>query len=467
MKITNKNKLMLTMLIASLLVLSLSGTGNAQTTPGQDDNNLGSSPVTMGSIVPVETYTGQISWSIDGVGFFPGITGTVQVEKPAGATVRAAFMGVATTGFTDYALAAGDVQIDGDDFVWSIQTPSSIFSWNYWGEVTSLVKTKIDSAAAGTIDFTITETEDNTHDIDGEILVVIFDDPNQMTTNTIVLLFGAQDINGDTFNIGLAEPLDLSVTTQLDMSLGISYSYQYDGEQQYSIVTVNSERLSTSAGGEDDGDSTNGALITVGGLGDSNSNPADPFATPTNPRSDDELYTLMPYVSNGDDKITVFTENPSNDDNIFFAGLFLNGAIAVVGEGIVLAPADATNPVGTEHTVTATLQDAAGAPIVDKEVTFTVIAGPNTATTGQATTDADGKASFTYSSMIVGTDTIQASFMNSQEQLVVSNEVTKTWTMEQVIPEVPFGTVVGLSSMIIALSLYFVVPKIRGKKTIL
>jgi hypothetical protein len=133
MKITNKNKLMLTMLIASLLVLSLSGLGNAQTTPGQDDNNLGSSPVTMGSIVPVETYTGQISWSIDGVGFFPGITGTVQVEKPAGATVRAAFMGVATTGFTDYALAAGDVKIDGDDFVWSIQTPSSIFSWNYWG----------------------------------------------------------------------------------------------------------------------------------------------------------------------------------------------------------------------------------------------------------------------------------------------------------------------------------------------
>ena len=105
------------------------------------------------------------------------------------------------------------------------------------------MKTKIDSAAAGTIDFTITETEDNTYDIDGEILVVVFDDPNQMTTNTIVLLFGAQDIAGDTFNIGLAEPLDLSVTTQLDMSLGISYSYQYGGDQQYSIVTVNSDTV--------------------------------------------------------------------------------------------------------------------------------------------------------------------------------------------------------------------------------
>ena len=375
-------------------------------------------------------------------------------------------MGVATTGYTDHQLTAGDVKIDGNDFVWSIETPSSISSWNYWGEVTSLVKTKIDSAAAGTVDFTMSEV--NSYYIDGEILVVIFDDPNQVTTNTIVLLFGAQDIAGDTFNIGLAEPLDLSVTTQLDMSLGISYGQQSYSTNQYSRVDVNAVRMSTSAGGEDDGeDNTNGALITVGGIGDSDSNPADPFATPTNPRSDDELYTLLPFVEEGDNTITVYTVNPSDDDNIFFAGLFLNGAIAVVGEGIVLAPADATNPVGTEHTVAATLQDAAGTPIVGKEVTFSVISGPNTGTTGQATTDMDGKASFTYTGMIVGTDTIQASFMNSQEQIVVSNEVTKTWTMEQVIPEVPFGTVVGLSSMIVALSLYFVVPKIRGKKTIL
>jgi hypothetical protein len=420
----------------------------------------------MGSIVPVETFTGQISWSIDGLGVYPGSTGTIQVQKPAGATVKAAFMGVATTGGTGHKLTAGDVKIDGSDFVWSIETSSSISSWNYWGEVTSLVKTKIDAAAAGTVDFTISEVD--SYYIDGEILVVVFDDPNQMTTNTIVLLFGAQDIAGDTFNIGLAEPLDLSVTTQLDMSLGISYGQQAVSTNQYSQVDVNTARLSTSAGGEDDGeDNTNGALITVGGIGDSNSNPADPYATPTDPRDDDELYTLYPFVEEGDNTITVYTLNPSNDDNIFFAGLFLNGAVAVVGEGIVLAPPEATNLVGTEHTVTATVQDATGAPIVGQEVTFNVVAGPHIGTTGAATTDETGKASFTYTGTYLGTDIIQASFINSQEQLVISNEVTKKWNpIDQVIPEVPLGTVVGVGSMILALSLYFAVPKIRGKKPI-
>lgn len=466
MKNSNTNKLLLALLISSLLVLSLSGLGKAQTTAGQDYDNVGPSAVSMGSIVPVETFTGQISWSIDGLGVYPGFTGDIQVEKPAGATVKAAFMGVATTGFYDYELAAGDVKIDGSDFVWSIETSSSIFSWNYWGEVTSLVKTKIDAAAAGTIDFTITENEEKTEEIDGEILVVIFDDPNQATINTIVLLFGAQDVTGDTFNIGLAEPLDLSVTTQMDMSLGISYSYQVDGDQ-YSEVTVNSVRMSTSSGGEDDGTSTNGALMTVGGIGDSNSNPADPYATPTDARSDDELYSLMPFVSEGDDKITVYTLNPSVDDNIFFAGLFLNGAVAVVGEGIVLAPPEATNLVGSPHTVTATVQDDSGAPIVGREVTFRVVAGPHVETEEKVTTDENGKASFTYTGTNLGTDIIQASFINSQGQRVVSNEVTKKWDpIDQVIPEVPLGTVVGLGSMILALSLYFAVPKIRGKKTI-
>ena len=61
MKSTIKNKLMLTMLLASLLMLSLSGLGKAQTTAGQDDDNVGPSAVTMGSIIPVETFTGQIS----------------------------------------------------------------------------------------------------------------------------------------------------------------------------------------------------------------------------------------------------------------------------------------------------------------------------------------------------------------------------------------------------------------------
>jgi Ca-activated chloride channel family protein len=137
----------------------------------------------------------------------------------------------------------------------------------------------------------------------------------------------------------------------------------------------------------------------------------------------------------------------------------------VAGESIVLAPQEAVNIVCTQHTVTATVTDAAGAPAAGQVVTFTILTGPHAETTCQATTDDNGEASFTYTGTCLGTDTIQASFVNGQGQTVTSNEVTKTWTpIDQVIPEVPLGTVVGLGSMILAVSLYFAIPKIRGKK---
>jgi hypothetical protein len=289
------------------------------------------------------------------------------------------------------------------------------------------VKSKIDAAAAGRVDFTITEGISVTGSIDGEILAVIFDDPNQTVTNTIVLLFGAQNIAGDTFNIGLGTAIDKTdPNLKLDMSLGISFSYQEYGGGQYSTVDVNTTRMSTSAGGEDDGDHDNGALLTVGGLDDSNANPSA-YQTPQNRRTDDELYNLLPFVNNGNTTIAIYTKNPSNDDNIFFAGLFLGSAIAVVGEGIVLGPAAATNNVGTSHTVTATVQNDNGAPIVERDVTFEIISGPHAGTKSTVATNENGQAVFTYTGTSTGTDVIVASFIDSHQQKQTSAEVTKTW----------------------------------------
>jgi hypothetical protein len=177
----------------------------------------------------------------------------------------------------------------------------------------------------------------------------------------------------------------------------------------------------------------------VGGIGDSNANPVDPLATPTNPRSDDELYSLLPFVTNTTTTIQVFSQNPSNDDNIFFAYFNVSGA-AIVGSGIVLSPATATNPVGTSHTVTATVVDATGAPIVGTTVTFTITSGPDSPRTATAVTDATGKASFTYTNNgTAGTDQIQASFVNSNEQTVTSNVVQKIWT--STVPQTPTPTI--------------------------
>jgi len=392
--------------------------------PGTDSENVGPSPITLESIDPVVTETGFISLSVDASGS-NAASAIIQVNKPAGATVRGAYMAAASTGFSGRTLNDGDVKIDGVDVNWDMTEPSSISSVNHWADVTSIVKPAIDAAPSGLVDFTITEV--NTSGIDGEILAVIFDDPAQTTNNTIVLLFGAQNIAGDTFAIGLASPIDKSdPALVLDLSLGISFGFQQFGGGQRSEIDVNSERMTSSAGGEDDGEHANGGLITAGGIGDTNDNP-DPFALPSNERTDDELYSLLPFVDDGDTNISVFTINPSNDDNIFFGALFLGSTVAVVGEGILLTPDTAVNDLNTQHTVTAKVQDTNGDPIEGREVTFTIVSGPHAGLTDTDTTDSSGEATFTYTGTSEGTDVIEASFVNNEQETVTSNQVKKTW----------------------------------------
>jgi len=322
---------MIRMLVTTICIVSLAFTYASvaslcqEPEPGIDEEGAGLSEVEMGSIVSLAAQTGAISLSVDGLGTNAPLGGVIQVEKPPGATVRKAYMAAATSGHSLRILADGDVKIDGADVQWSIITPSNIRSFNHWANVTSIVKPKLDAAPPGRVNFVVREAGPLTgiggpRGVDGEILAVIFDDPNQTTENTIVLLFGAQRVRGDTFTIGLAEPIGLSRDVVLDLSLGISFGRQ--GYLQYNQVNVNSTRLTTSAGGQDDGVDAYGALLTVGGLDDGNANPP-PFALPGgDPRTDDELYDLRPFVSDGDTSISVVTDNPSEDDNIFFAAFF-------------------------------------------------------------------------------------------------------------------------------------------------
>jgi hypothetical protein len=379
------------------------------------------------ALQPVATETGLISLSIDGLGTTSA--GTIQIDKPAGATVRKAYMAASDVwGSAGGPLPNGAVTLATVPVSWS-QHVGPVPN-HAWADVTSIVKPLVDAAPAGIFNIGVVESPNIS--LDGSILAVIFDDPNQTVTNTVILLFGKQSTTGDTFNIGLANPINLGdANLVLDLSLGISFGNQID-DDQYSQVDVNSQRLTSSAGGQDDGYHGNGGLITVGGVDDSNANPPDPNASPSppwpgDPRYDDELYNLIPFVSNGDTSIQVDTLNPSNDDSIHFAALFLGSTIAVVGEGIVLGPATATNDVGTEHTVTATVQDDDGNP-VDTEVTFTIVSGPHAGNPPEVvSTGADGQATYTYTGTSAGTDTIEASFIDSAGDLQTSNRVTKIW----------------------------------------
>ncbi len=300
---------------------------------------------TMFAISPLVTEQGMITLSVDGLGTL-STTGTIQVNKPAGATVRSAYLAAATTGFELATLADGDIEIDGVGVNWDASVPSTIDSFNYWADVTSIVQATIDGAPTGLVDFTITEADtDNT---DGVILAVIFDDPNQLTENTVILLFGAQNIEGETFTV-TTDPINTSdPDLAIDMSLGISFGFQ--GNEQSSEVEINGIRLTSSAGGDDDGDGSgnDGSLITVGGIGDTNDNPADPNSGPNfDPRQDDELYSLLPFVSNGDTSINVFTQDTQTgegDDNIFFAAFYLQDLAGSVGDNVAPVAEDIDGP---------------------------------------------------------------------------------------------------------------------------
>jgi hypothetical protein len=368
---------------------------------------------------------GHLRLSVDGVGTNDP-SGVVQADKAGGATVKKAFLFAASTGLSNFNPPDGEVTIDGTPVNWDAAhtVASSIGSYNVAADVTSVVKPKIDAAPSGHVDFTITEQD--TGQMDGEILAVVLDDPS-VKTNTVYLMYGAQNTGGDHFAIGLTDALKPSAA--VTMGLGISYGYQPAG--QYSQVDVNGQRLTTSAGGQDDGQGTNGALLTVGGLDDSTANPTDPSALdgcPEAPRCDDELYDLKPFVAGGATSIGVDTVNPSHDDNIFFASLAVGSATAVVGEGLALSPTGTRTEVNNSHSLTAFAQDKDGKPLAGTPITLKATSGPSAGLTLTTTTDSNGEASFSYQSSAAGTDTLEASFTDGEGAVHTSHEVTHEWT---------------------------------------
>lgn len=96
--------------------------------------------------------------------------------------------------------------------------------------------------------------------------------------------------------------------------------------------------------------------------------------------------------------------------------------IIVPQKQLTLDPASASNPIGTTHTVTATVFDVLG-PFVGDTVSFSVTAGPDAGQSGTGTTDSNGTATFTISNTppTPGTDIIVAT------NGLLSASATKEW----------------------------------------
>lgn len=279
-------------------------------------------------VVPA-TFVGQGGYSADGLGQ-NGTGGTIQADVPAGSTVVQAYL-YGTYYFTfDPTLAERTIDFDGTPVeLTKIAEVGTFGLATARADVTTQVAAKV-GAGGGITDFAINNDPGS---LDGVALVVIYSNPASPLL-TIAVLDGGASQTGDTATFTFAAPLDKTVPGfSAVMSLGSGFSYQLVpghtcGGVQFSIVNVNGSLLTNCAGNFDDGVGNNGALITVGGVGDSTNNPTPPDA----PAEDDELYDLDPFLAQGDTSIQIATSNPSQDDNLFLAIIAITAEAAVTTE---------------------------------------------------------------------------------------------------------------------------------------
>ena len=257
--------------------------------------------------------------SIDAWGGSTG--GVLSTDTPTGAQVLQAYLYASDVwggGLSNVSLAGNTLTTATGTLLAPNANPANTMRW----DVTSIMKPLIEGTN-GLQNFSFSEAGY----LDGGVLVVVYKDAST-TGGTAIILDGELAQGGDTTTLAFAAPY---ASGDVVMSLASSFSYQPTGQvTTVDVVTSStaSRRLTGCAGGQDDGQGANGALMTAGGIGDNTTNPDPNCSGNSGPFVDDELYNLAlgnvvdatPFLKTGDTSITFNTRNPSNNDNVFFLG---------------------------------------------------------------------------------------------------------------------------------------------------
>ena len=271
-------------------------------------------------LVLFDSITGSIGLSTDGWGNSLASAGTISASVPSGAAVLRAWLYTAylagsalpsITGSLNRAPVAYGPRVDNVTACCGIGAARA--------DVTSLVGAAVNPG--GLYNFTVGEGDTALQD--GEALVVIYSLPS-LPVSTVAIFDGYSAIGGDSFTANFAASLNPAapgIHAEMRLGIGFSCCLGDNPADQFSSVTVNGTAITDSAGNLDDGTSgsADGDLITVGGFDD----PFSPFLPDYS--SDHERYDLVPQIRAGDTSISVHTENPSGDDNIFLAAFQVSG----------------------------------------------------------------------------------------------------------------------------------------------
>ena len=263
--------------------------------------------------------------SVDGIGVVGAGSGQLQVDVGAlNSTVAKAYLytsdiwgsGVSSVifGGTQFNTGSG-----------TLLSPNANPANTYRYDVTSIVSSVV-NGNSGLFNFSFSELGDN----DGAVLAVAYQNANTVGGSAIIM-DGELSPTGDSTLLNFSSPY---ASGNAIMSLASSFSYNGNGitnlTGQATIINIitsgalSPRRLTSCAGGNDDGNfiAADGALMTVGGVGDSAANP-DPNCG--GGAGDDELYDLSqgnssnaaPFLAAGDTFVQFDTRNPTNDDNVF------------------------------------------------------------------------------------------------------------------------------------------------------
>lgn len=279
-----------------------------------------------------QTFTGNAGVTTDGCGTNDAAC-TLQSVVPTGSTIQSAYLYSSTfnsavnpNGVT---LQTGAAAAITPTFTALGPNNDNLQAWR--ANVTSYVQANL---ALGGATLTVNEGA-MTANIDGEGLVVTFSNPT-LPKSTVFILDGFSATTGDTSHITF-NPLPAGFQAQ--MMIGDGYSY--DGpdpnnptnSSQVSTIVANGKTLTNVAGHCDDDQTfpcANGSLITVGAANaGSDTDPFTPYPSPAIGQ-DHERYDLTNVLSTGDTSLTLNTDNPSNNDNIFLEVIQIPGEAHVV-----------------------------------------------------------------------------------------------------------------------------------------
>lgn len=263
-------------------------------------------------------------------------------------------------------------------------------------------------------------------DRDVTILAVDLNVPAEANCLTFDFRFMSEEYPvyvGSSYNDAFIAELDTSSWTTSGSAITAPDNFAFDADGQ--VVSINSTGIGGMTpedgagtafdGGLDDGDSSGAATTLLS---------ASTAVTPGDHTVYFSLFDQGDSVLDSavflDDLVVGYTPDPETD--------CAPGAV-IVTHNLDLSPNTGTGEVGTDHTVTAELTDSAGDPVDETTIEFAVTGAHST--TGTATTDADGNASFTYSGTVGGTDTISGCARpEAGKPCTATDTVSFTWSVD-------------------------------------